>query len=113
MAHPLHFVWITIFCGCAFDSFVLNKKLQNLCLLSQEINQFCATKKDVTLHMLYVVNSFVVLSSSFTITLFLAPKQMEMIPAPDQFLISPITGEKIPADKIQEHMRIGKFFAFS
>lgn len=36
-----------------------------------------------------------------------APKQMETIPAPDQFLISPITGEKIPADKIQEHMRIG------
>nr|CAD7597344.1 unnamed protein product [Timema genevievae] len=28
-------------------------------------------------------------------------------PAPDEFLISPITGEKIPASKVQEHMRIG------
>lgn len=28
-------------------------------------------------------------------------------PAPDEYLISPITGEKIPASKVQEHMRIG------
>ncbi|XP_049842965.1 splicing factor 3A subunit 1 isoform X2 [Schistocerca gregaria] len=28
-------------------------------------------------------------------------------PAPDEVLISPITGEKIPASKVQEHMRIG------
>ncbi|XP_042894743.1 splicing factor 3A subunit 1 [Parasteatoda tepidariorum] len=28
-------------------------------------------------------------------------------PVTEQFLISPITGEKIPADKMQEHMRIG------
>ncbi|KAJ8678963.1 hypothetical protein QAD02_014750 [Eretmocerus hayati] len=27
--------------------------------------------------------------------------------APDEFLVSPITGEKIPASKVQEHMRIG------
>ncbi|XP_054265031.1 splicing factor 3A subunit 1 isoform X2 [Macrosteles quadrilineatus] len=27
--------------------------------------------------------------------------------APDEYLISPITGEKIPASKVQEHMRIG------
>ena len=27
---------------------------------------------------------------------------------PDQFMVSPITGEKIPAHKVQEHMRIGK-----
>ncbi|KAG8321702.1 splicing factor 3a, subunit 1 [Homalodisca vitripennis] len=27
--------------------------------------------------------------------------------ATDEFLISPITGEKIPASKVQEHMRIG------
>lgn len=27
--------------------------------------------------------------------------------APDEYLISPITGEKIPANKVQEHMRIG------
>lgn len=27
-------------------------------------------------------------------------------PAPDEMLISPITGEKIPASKVQEHMRI-------
>lgn len=26
---------------------------------------------------------------------------------PRQFLVSPITGEKIPADKIEEHMRFG------
>ena len=29
-------------------------------------------------------------------------------PSTDQFLISPITGEKIPADKVPQHMRIGK-----
>ncbi|KAJ9584629.1 hypothetical protein L9F63_021031, partial [Diploptera punctata] len=28
-------------------------------------------------------------------------------PAPDEYLISPLTGEKIPATKVQEHMRIG------
>ncbi|KAG8146142.1 hypothetical protein E2320_012532, partial [Naja naja] len=28
-------------------------------------------------------------------------------PAPDEYLVSPITGEKIPASKMQEHMRIG------
>lgn len=28
-------------------------------------------------------------------------------PTADEFLISPITGEKIPASKVQEHMRIG------
>lgn len=28
-------------------------------------------------------------------------------PSAEQYLISPITGEKIPADKMQEHMRIG------
>lgn len=27
---------------------------------------------------------------------------------PKQFLVSPITGEKIPADKVEEHMRFGK-----
>ena len=26
--------------------------------------------------------------------------------APDEYLVSPITGEKIPASKVQEHMRI-------
>lgn len=25
----------------------------------------------------------------------------------DDYLVSPITGEKIPASKVQEHMRIG------
>ncbi len=29
-------------------------------------------------------------------------------PPTQQFLISPITGEKIPADKMQEHMRYGE-----
>lgn len=40
------------------------------------------------------------------------PKQqqaakVQRIPGPDEYLISPITGEKIPASKVQEHMRIG------
>lgn len=38
------------------------------------------------------------------------PKQavkMARPPAPDELLISPLTGEKIPATKVQEHMRIG------
>ncbi|XP_070565002.1 splicing factor 3A subunit 1-like [Ptychodera flava] len=34
-----------------------------------------------------------------------APKQTPVLT--DKYLISPITGEKIPADKMQEHMRIG------
>ncbi|XP_064644330.1 splicing factor 3A subunit 1-like [Lineus longissimus] len=34
-----------------------------------------------------------------------APKNVHM--SQDQFLVSPITGEKIPADKVQEHVRIG------
>ena len=29
------------------------------------------------------------------------------IKASDEYLISPITGTKIPASKVQEHMRIG------
>ena len=29
--------------------------------------------------------------------------------APSQYLISPITGEKIPVDKIHEHMRYGAY----
>jgi splicing factor 3A subunit 1 len=36
-----------------------------------------------------------------------APKVAEQSVIADKFLISPITGEQIPADKIQEHMRIG------
>jgi splicing factor 3A subunit 1 len=35
------------------------------------------------------------------------PKSSEQTVMADKFLISPITGEQIPADKIQEHMRIG------
>jgi hypothetical protein len=33
--------------------------------------------------------------------------KMARPPAPDELLISPLTGEKIPATKVQEHMRIG------
>jgi len=33
--------------------------------------------------------------------------KMTRPPAPDELLISPLTGEKIPATKVQEHMRIG------
>lgn len=36
-----------------------------------------------------------------------AQKPIAKAPAPDEFLISPITGEKIPASKMAEHMRIG------
>lgn len=34
----------------------------------------------------------------------MVPKVMDTV---EQFLVSPITGEKIPASKVQEHMRIG------
>uniref|UniRef100_A0A672YQI5 Splicing factor 3a, subunit 1 n=1 Tax=Sphaeramia orbicularis TaxID=375764 RepID=A0A672YQI5_9TELE len=36
-----------------------------------------------------------------------ASKPQPSISVPDEYLISPITGEKIPASKMQEHMRIG------
>jgi len=36
-----------------------------------------------------------------------ASKPPPSIATPDEYLISPITGEKIPASKMQEHMRIG------
>ncbi|CAI9589190.1 unnamed protein product [Staurois parvus] len=36
-----------------------------------------------------------------------ASKPQAPAPAPDEYLVSPITGEKIPASKMQEHMRIG------
>ncbi|KAG9354705.1 hypothetical protein JZ751_001418 [Albula glossodonta] len=36
-----------------------------------------------------------------------ASKPPAPVAAPDEYLISPITGEKIPASKMQEHMRIG------
>lgn len=36
-----------------------------------------------------------------------ASKPQTSVAVPDEYLISPITGEKIPASKMQEHMRIG------
>jgi len=36
-----------------------------------------------------------------------APKPQARPPAPDEYLISPITGERIPASQVAEHMRIG------
>ncbi|KAM4745010.1 splicing factor 3A subunit 1 isoform 1-T1 [Anableps anableps] len=36
-----------------------------------------------------------------------ASKPQPSVAAPDEYLISPITGEKVPASKMQEHMRIG------
>uniref|UniRef100_A0A803TUM8 Splicing factor 3a subunit 1 n=1 Tax=Anolis carolinensis TaxID=28377 RepID=A0A803TUM8_ANOCA len=36
-----------------------------------------------------------------------ASKPLPPAPAADEYLVSPITGEKIPASKMQEHMRIG------
>lgn len=36
-----------------------------------------------------------------------AQKPAPKLPAPEEFLISPITGERIPSSKMAEHMRIG------
>ncbi|XP_033828207.1 splicing factor 3A subunit 1 [Periophthalmus magnuspinnatus] len=36
-----------------------------------------------------------------------ASRPQPSVSVPDEYLISPITGEKIPASKMQEHMRIG------
>lgn len=36
-----------------------------------------------------------------------ATRPQPSVSVPDEYLISPITGEKIPASKMQEHMRIG------
>uniref|UniRef100_A0A8C5DUX0 Splicing factor 3A subunit 1 n=1 Tax=Gouania willdenowi TaxID=441366 RepID=A0A8C5DUX0_GOUWI len=36
-----------------------------------------------------------------------ASKPQITVPVSDEYLISPVTGEKIPASKMQEHMRIG------
>ena len=38
----------------------------------------------------------------------LSAKHVGQEEAPDQYMISPITKEKIPAHKVQEHMRIGE-----
>lgn len=40
-------------------------------------------------------------------TTFFAVVKTIRPPVTDEYLISPITGEKIPASKVQEHMRIG------
>lgn len=45
--------------------------------------------------------------SHLDICFLLASKPLPPAPAPDEYLVSPITGEKIPASKMQEHMRIG------
>jgi len=56
-----------------------------------------------------IVNSvFTFMSVIYLIVLYnVSVKLSEMASTSDKFLISPITGEQIPADKIQEHMRIG------
>ena len=44
----------------------------------------------------------------FNIYFILAPKPTATAPAAkEQFLISPITGERIPASKMSDHMRYG------
>lgn len=43
----------------------------------------------------------------FCLFVFSASKPLPSLPVSDEYLISPITGEKIPASKMQEHMRIG------
>jgi hypothetical protein len=44
---------------------------------------------------------------TFTVFFLVLAVKATRPPAPDELLISPLTGEKIPATKVQEHMRIG------
>lgn len=48
-----------------------------------------------------------VCSSSVLFFSFVASKPLPSVATTDEYLVSPITGEKIPASKMQEHMRIG------
>ena len=38
----------------------------------------------------------------------IAPSSAAGTPSQQQFLISPITGERVPSDKLEEHMKHGK-----
>ena len=42
-----------------------------------------------------------------TVFFLTAAAKPSRAPAPDEYLISPITGERIPASQVAEHMRIG------
>lgn len=57
-------------------------------------------------HMQLAFNKILVLTKSHS-TFLSASKPQPSIITPDEYLISPITGEKIQASKMQEHMRIG------
>ncbi|XP_031357807.1 splicing factor 3A subunit 1-like isoform X1 [Photinus pyralis] len=52
------------------------------------------------------ISAFVVFLCVFCTFMFSAHKPVRPVGG-DDYLISPITGEKIPASKVQEHMRIG------
>lgn len=43
---------------------------------------------------------------------FFTARPIQQEPASEQFLVSPITGEKIPVDKVQQHMKIGKYYNY-
>jgi len=48
------------------------------------------------------------LTYSIFILVFLSARAIQQEHMGEQYLVSPITGEKIPADKVQHHMKIGK-----
>lgn len=50
---------------------------------------------------------FLIVFYHFVSRVIPASKPQPPASAPDEYLVSPITGEKIPASKMQEHMRIG------
>lgn len=56
----------------------------------------------------WITQSFLMYSVCISCCRFLtASKPQPSVATQDEYLISPITGEKIPASKMQEHMRIG------
>ena len=58
-----------------------------------------------------ILNIFCVmdwLTYSIFILVFLSARAIQQEHMGEQYLVSPITGEKIPADKVQHHMKIGK-----
>ena len=63
----------------------------------------------IVIHVL-CVHMYVYILHTLTVHIFFisAPKPAAAAPtAKEQFLISPITGERIPASKMTEHMRYG------
>lgn len=55
---------------------------------------------------MYIYNLFYLQISGILYNNFSAAKKITIAPT-DEYLISPINGERIPVSKVQEHMRIG------